>query len=129
MVTATLVFCVGPLAILGSLNDGLGRGSEQLLVKSVMDGFASVAFASALGLGVVFSIIPLALYQGGLTLLGLALGDFLSTAQVDALGATGGVILLGLGVTLAGIKKIRVGDLIPALLFAPLLVWLVGLWV
>jgi uncharacterized membrane protein YqgA involved in biofilm formation len=127
LVTATLVFCVGPLSILGSLSDGLGRGAEQLIVKSVLDGFAAIAFASTLGLGVLLSALPLALYQGSLTLLGLGLGEFLSAGQVDALGATGGIILLGLGVRLAGLKKISVADLLPALIFAPLLTWLVAL--
>lgn len=127
-VTSTLVFCVGPLSILGSLSDGLGHGSEQLLVKSVMDGFAAIAFASSLGIGVMASVIPLALYQGLLTLLGFGLGNFLPAAQVDALGATGGVILLGLGFRLAGIKQIPVGDLLPALVLAPLFVGAVGLF-
>ncbi len=127
-VTSTLVFCVGPLSILGSLSDGLGQGSEQLLVKSVMDGFAAIAFASSLGIGVMASVLPLAVYQGLLTLLGFALGNFLPIAQIDALGATGGVILLGLGFRLAGIKQIPVGDLLPALVLAPLLVAAVGLF-
>lgn len=126
-VTSTLVFCVGPLSILGSLSDGLGNGAEQLLVKAVMDGFAAIAFASSFGIGVMASVIPLALYQGLLTLLGFALGNFLPPAHIDALGAAGGVILLGLGVRLAGIKAIPVGDLLPALLVAPLLVAGVGL--
>jgi uncharacterized membrane protein YqgA involved in biofilm formation len=128
MVTATLLFCVGPLSILGSLNDGLGRGAEQLIVKAVLDGFAAVAFASALGIGVMFSVIPLTIYQGSLTLLGFGLGEFMSAGQVDALGATGGIILLGLGIRVAGIRKINVADLLPALIFAPLLAWLVSLW-
>ncbi|MDR1187400.1 MAG: DUF554 domain-containing protein [Bifidobacteriaceae bacterium] len=128
MVTATLVFCVGPLSILGSLSDGLGLGAEQLMVKAVLDGFAAIAFASTLGIGVLFSVLPLAVYQGSLTLLGFGLGEFLSVGQIDALGATGGIILLGLGVRLAGIKKIAVADLLPALVFAPLLAWLVSLW-
>ena len=127
-VTSTLVFCVGPLSILGSLSDGLGHGSEQLLVKSVMDGFAAIAFASSLGIGVMASVIPLALYQGLLTLLGFALGNFLPAAQIDALGAAGGVILLGLGFRLAGIKQIPVGDLLPALVMAPLIVAGIGLF-
>lgn len=126
-VTSTLVFCVGPLSILGSLSDGLGNGAEQLLVKAVMDGFAAIAFASSFGIGVMASVIPLALYQGLLTLLGFALGNFLPAAHIDALGAAGGVILLGLGLRLAGIKAIPVGDLLPALLVAPLLVAGVGL--
>jgi uncharacterized membrane protein YqgA involved in biofilm formation len=125
-VSATLVFCVGPLSVLGAISDGLGTGVDQLLVKSAMDGFTAIAFASALGVGVLFSVLPLALYQGLLTLLGLFLGEFLTAGQVDSLGASGGVILLGLGVRLAGIKKIAVADLLPALIFAPLATWAVS---
>lgn len=122
MVTSTLVFCVGPLAILGSLSDGLGRGAEQLLVKSVLDGFAAMAFASTLGWGVLASAGAVALIQGSLTAVGYFAGDVLSTAQVDALTATGGVVLLALGLRLLDLKQIPVGDLLPALLLAPPLV-------
>jgi len=125
-VTATLVFCVGPLAILGSLSDGLGEGARLLVVKAMMDGFAAIAFSASLGIGVAASIVPLAIYQGAWTLVGWGAGSLLSTAQVDALGAAGGVILLGLGVRLIGVQRIRVGDLLPALVFAPLLVWIVA---
>ncbi len=121
-VTATLVYCVGPLAILGSLSDGLGRGPQQLVVKALLDGFASVAFAASFGWGVAASILPLALYQGTLTLLGWLLGDFLPKAHIDALSATGGIILLGLGLRLLDVKAVRVADLLPALVVAPLLV-------
>lgn len=128
-VTATLIFCVGPLAIIGSISDGLGNGAEQLIVKAVMDGFAAIAFASTLGIGVMASAIPLLLYQGAITALGWWLGDFMPAAQIDSLTATGGVILLGLGFRLSGIKQIQIGDLLPALLVAPLLTAVVGLLV
>ncbi len=128
-VTATLIFCVGPLAIIGSISDGLGNGAEQLIVKAVMDGFAAVAFASTLGIGVMASAIPLLLYQGAITALGWWLGDFMPVAQIDSLTATGGVILLGLGFRLSGIKQIQIGDLLPALVVAPLLTAVVGLLV
>jgi uncharacterized protein len=121
-VTSTLIFCVGPLSILGSLADGMGKGPDQLLVKAVMDGFAALAFASSLGMGVLFAVLPLALYQGALTLLGLWLGNVLPAAQLDSITATGGVILLGLGIRLLGIKQVPIGDLVPALVAAPLLV-------
>ncbi|WP_385897421.1 DUF554 domain-containing protein [Tessaracoccus sp. O5.2] len=124
MVTATLLFCVGPLAILGSLSDGLGRGADQLLVKSVLDGFAAMAFASTLGWGVLASAGAVALIQGSLTAVGYFVGDVLTTAQVDALTATGGVVLLALGLRLLDLKQIPVGDLLPALLLAPPLVTL-----
>lgn len=128
-VTATLVFCVGPLTILGSLSDGLGRGADQLLVKSVLDGFASIAFASTLGIGVLAAAGAVLVIQGSLTLLGFLVGDFLPLAHIDALTAAGGVILMGLGLRLLGVLKIRVGDMLPALVFAPVLVWLVSLFV
>ncbi len=129
VVTSTLVWCVGPLTILGAINDGLGRGSEQLLVKSLLDGFAAIAFASSLGVGVLFAAVPLALIQGLLTLGGFLLGDVLPLAHIDALTATGGVILLGLGLRLLDLKQIAVGDLLPALLIAPLGVQLVSVFV
>lgn len=127
-VASTLLFCVGPLAILGALSDGLGHGPQQLLVKAVMDGFAAIAFAASFGVGVVVAMLPVALWQGCWTLLGVLAGSLLTTGEVDALGATGGVILLGLGFRLAGIKAVPVGDLLPALVLAPGLTALVGLW-
>ena len=122
-VTASLLFCVGPLAILGSLNDGLGRGADQLLIKSVLDGFASIAFASTLGLGVMVAAVPLAIYQGSLTVAGHFLGNIMPAAQIDALTVAGGIILMGLGIRLMGLKEIRVADLLPALVLAPLFLW------
>ena len=127
LVTSTLVFCVGPLAILGSISDGLGRGAEQLYIKAVLDGFAAMAFASTLGWGVLASAGAVALIQGTMTALGYFAGDVLSAAQIDALTATGGVILLGLGLRLLDLKQVPVGDLLPALLLAPLFVPLAAL--
>lgn len=122
IVTPTLLFCVGPLTVLGSLSDGLGRGADQLLVKAVLDGFAAIAFASTLGVGVLFSAVLVGLLQGGLTLLGFLLGDFLPLAHIDALTATGGVILMALSLRLLKVKSIPVGDMLPALLVAPVIV-------
>lgn len=127
LVTSTLVFCVGPLAILGSISDGLGRGADQLYVKAILDGFAAMAFASTLGWGVLASALAVALIQGSMTALGYFAGDVLSDAQIDALTAAGGVILLALGLRLLGVKQIPVGDLLPALLLAPALVPLAAL--
>lgn len=127
LVISTLVFCVGPLTILGSISDGLGRGADQLLVKATLDGFAAMAFASTLGWGVLASAAMVGLIQGSFTALGYFAGDVLSVAQVDALTAAGGVILIGLGIRLMGIKQIPVGDLLPALLLAPLFTWVTTL--
>lgn len=122
VVTSSLVFCIGPLTIMGSLTEGLGRGADQLLVKAVLDGFAAMAFASALGPGVLASAGVVLLVQGGFTALGWLVGDVLPAAYVDALTATGGVMLLGLGVRLLRLTHVRVGDLLPALLIVPALV-------
>ncbi len=118
-VDASLVFCIGPLAVLGSLSDGLGRGIEQLALKSTLDGFASLAFAASLGWGVAASALSVGVWQGLLTVLGAAVGAFMSAAMISALTATGGVLLLGVGLRLLNIRQVPVGDLLPALVFAP----------
>jgi uncharacterized membrane protein YqgA involved in biofilm formation len=123
--TASLLFCVGPLTILGSLSDGMGRGSEQLVLKSVLDGFAALAFASTFGIGVLMSALSVLVIQGGLTLAGVFLETLLPGAHIAALTATGGLLLAGIGLRLLRIRDIPVGDLLPALAVAPLLTQLV----
>ena len=125
-VTASLVFCVGPLTILGSLSDGLGLGAEQLILKATLDFFASIAFAATLGVGVMASALAVLVIQGGLTLIGFLIGDFLPTAHLDAITACGGLLLLGVGLRLLAIKMVPVGNLLPALVVAPLLVQLIA---
>lgn len=125
-VTASLIFCVGPLTILGALSDGLGRGPEQLILKSVLDGFASIAFAASLGAGVMASVVAIVVVQGSLTLIAVFIGDVLPEAYIAAITATGGLLLLGVGLRLLQIKAIPVGNLLPALLVAPALVSLVA---
>lgn len=124
-VTASLVFCVGPLTVLGSLNDGLGNGADQLFLKAALDGFASIAFAASLGWGVAASAIAVLAVQGSLTLLGAALGDVLPAAHVAALSATGGLMLVGVALRLLRVRQVPVGDLLPGLVVAPLLTALV----
>ncbi|MFC5379563.1 DUF554 family protein [Aquipuribacter nitratireducens] len=121
-VTASLVFCVGPLTVLGAVNDGLGRGIDELAVKSLLDGVAAAAFASALGSGVLLSAMSVAVVQGSLTVVGALLGDLLDAAQVAALSATGGLLLLGVGLRLLRVRDVPVGDLLPALVVAPVIV-------
>lgn len=120
-VTSSLVFCVGPLTVLGSLSDGLGHGADQLYLKSALDGFAAIAFAASLGWGVGASVLSLAVVQGSLTALGAVLGNVLSDAQVAALTTTGGLMLVGVALRLLRIKQLPVGDLLPGLVVAPLL--------
>lgn len=119
-VSASMVFCVGPLTFLGALSDGLGRGTDQLFLKSVLDGFASIAFAA----GVAASAVVVLVIQGLMTAVGAVLGDVLPEAHVTALGATGGLLLVGVALRLLKIKQIAVADLLPALTVAPLLVQL-----
>jgi len=123
-VTASLVFCVGPLTFVGSIQDGMGLpiGFEQLAIKSILDLFASLAFASSLGIGVMFSVLTVLGVQGGLALLGSLAGDFMSDAMVNEMTAVGGLILIGLSLMLLDLKKPRVANYLPALIIAPLLV-------
>ena len=125
-VDASLVFCIGPLAVLGSLSDGLGQGIEQLALKSTLDGFASLAFAASLGWGVAASALSVGVWQGLLTVLAALLGAFLSGAMIASLTATGGVLLLGVGLRLLNLRAVAVGDLLPALVVAPMLTALVS---
>lgn len=120
-VTASLLFCVGPLAILGSLADGLGNGIEQLVLKAVMDGFASIAFAAALGWGVAASALAVGVYQGAWTLLGVLVGGVMTTAEIAALTAVGGLLLVGISLRLWRLREFPVADLLPAIVIAPLL--------
>lgn len=120
-VVSSLVFCIGPLTVLGSINEGLGNGADQLLLKSTLDGFASLAFAASFGIGVMASAISVALIQGSLTVLGALVGSFLPDAHLAALTATGGLILVGVAFRLLDLKSWSVADLLPALLVAPVL--------
>lgn len=120
-VTSSLVFCIGPLTILGSINEGLGNGSDQLVLKAVLDGFASLAFAASFGIGVMTSALSIAVIQGSLTVLGVALGSFVPEAHLIALTATGGLILIAVALRLLNMKVMPIADLLPALILAPLL--------
>lgn len=120
-VSASLIFAVGPLAILGSISDGMGSGIDQLVLKSALDGFTSIAFAASLGWGVALSSLPVGIYQFSWTAIGLFLGSVLSDYQIAAMTAVGGVLLIGIALRLLKIKDIAVGNLLPALALAPIL--------
>ncbi|MCK5645807.1 MAG: DUF554 domain-containing protein [Anaerolineales bacterium] len=125
--TASLLFEIGPLAILGSIQDGLTGDFSLLATKSVMDGFASLALASTLGIGVLFSTVIVLVYQGGISLLAIQAQSLLTETMIAEMTAVGGVVLLGLAISsLLEIKRIRTGNLLPALLFAPILVWILS---
>jgi hypothetical protein len=123
-ITASLLFCVGPLTVVGSIQDGMGiaGGFQQLAIKSTLDGFAAMALASTLGIGVAFTIITVLVVQGGLALAGSVLGEFMSAPMIDEMTAVGGLIIIGLALILLDLKRPRVANFLPALLLAPLMV-------
>ena len=120
MVTAFLLFCMGSMTVLGAIEEGLGSYPNLLLAKSVLDGIASIALASTLGIGVLLSIVPLIIFQGGLTLFAGSLQGLLTDNVISEISATGGLLLLGLGLSILEIKKIKTINMIPALLFSAL---------
>jgi len=121
-ITASLVFCVGPMTILGAIQDGLVGDYSLLAIKSLLDGFTAFAFASSLGVGVLFSVLTVFVYQGGLSLLARFAQNTLTAPMIAEMTATGGVLILGIGLLLLELKRIRVANLLPALIVAPLIV-------
>ena len=123
--TASLVFCVGPMTILGSIQDGLTGDYTLLAVKATLDGFAGLAFASSLGPGVIFAALTVLVYQGALTLGAGWASVLLTDPMIAEMTATGGVLMLALGLGLLEIKQIRAGNLLPAVVVAPIIVAMV----
>jgi len=119
--TASLLYCVGSMAIMGAIKEGLSGNPDILYAKSLLDGVTSIAFTAAMGIGVLFSAIPVFLYQGGITLLSRTIKDFLSPEIINEMTAVGGILIWGIGFGLLGIKKIKVGNLLPAILVAAFL--------
>lgn len=127
--TASILFCVGPMAILGSIQDGLTGDFSLLATKAVMDGFAAMAFASTMGVGVLFSAVTLLVFQGGISLLAVQVQNLITPLMIAEMSAAGGVILIGIALSnILSIRKIRTGNALPALFLAPMfagvLVWL-----
>lgn len=121
-VSASLLFCIGPMAILGSIQDGISGDFQMLAIKSLLDGIGSIAFASTLGVGVMFSAVVILVYQGAISLLSGWIGQGFGDAAVAEMTATGGVILVGIGISnLLQIKKIRTGSFLPAIFLAVLI--------
>ncbi len=115
LVTAFLIFCIGSMSIVGSLNEGISGDRSLLLTKSVLDGFTSIALASTYGIGVLFSIIPMLLFQGSITLFAHSFQGVFTLLLLAQLTSTGGILILGIGLNLLEIKKIKVINLLPAL--------------
>jgi len=126
-VSASLLFCIGPMAILGSIQDGISGDFQMLAIKSLLDGIGSIAFASTLGVGIMFSAVVILVYQGATSLLSGWIGQGFGDAAVAEMTATGGVILVGIGISnLLQIKKIRTGSFLPAIFLAVLIVLLLN---
>jgi uncharacterized membrane protein YqgA involved in biofilm formation len=124
-VTASVLFCTGPMTIVGSLEDGFAHKADLIYIKSLMDGVAAIALTASLGIGVFFSAVTVFVFQGFLTYAGMFLGSFLGEAIMSEITATGGALILGIGFNLLGFGRIKVGNFLPALLIAALFAWLV----
>ena len=116
-VSASLIYCIGAMAILGAIEEGTGNFPTILLTKSAMDGFSSIAFAAALGVGVIFSAGTVAIYQGTITLITFLFADTLNMAIINELSAVGGILIVGIGINILEIKEIKVVNLLPSLVF------------
>jgi len=125
LITAFLLFCMGSLSILGPVEEGLkGNISELLKAKSLLDGFSSLLLSSALGIGVLFSVVPLVIYQGGITLIVSLIGKNIPDNYINEITVIGGILLIGLALDILNIKKLRIMNLLPALIFICVFLWL-----
>ena len=123
-VTASLLYCIGAMAIMGSIQDGLGGEPTILYAKSALDAIASIALASTLGIGVIFSVIPVLVYQGAITLAAGSAQRFLTDAVISEMNAVGGLLILAIGLDILGIKRLPIGNLLPGIFVAAALVWI-----
>lgn len=123
LITSFLMFCIGAMTIVGAINEGTGGSSEVLFTKSMMDGFSSVILASAFGVGVIVSAVPLLIFQGSITLLAMLAGSFFTPDIINGLTSIGGILLIGLGINILEIKKLRITNMLPSLLVVVFLLW------
>lgn len=124
LVSAFLLYCMGSMTILGAFEEGLGNHPNLLLAKSLMDGISSIALTAGLGIGVMFSVVPLLIYQGALTFLAQLLNDRVSSLYINELSAVGGLMLIGMGLNILDITRIKVVNMLPALVIVLVLVWI-----
>lgn len=127
-VTATMVFCVGAMAVVGSLEDGLTHNPQILIVKSMLDGIFSLIFAASMGVGVIFSTIPVFLYQGAISLGASFLQPLITDPMLNNITALGGILIAGIGLNTLGITRIRVANLLPGIFIVPLLMYVAGFY-
>lgn len=124
LVTSFLLFCVGSMTIIGTIQEGTGGSPDLLYTKSLMDFFSSILLASAFGTGVIFTALPLFIFQASLTLLARYAGNFFTDDIILELTSVGGILLIGLGINILGIKKLRIMNMLPALVVVVLLLWI-----
>lgn len=127
-VTATLIFCVGAMAVLGAIESGLNGNHQLLYIKSMLDGLTAMILATTLGIGVGLSAVPVLLYQGAIALSAAWVAPFITDTVMTEISAVGGVLILGIGINLLDIKKIHVGDMLPAILVPPIYFLIAGLF-
>ena len=127
LTTSFLLFCMGSMTILGAIQEGVEGTSDLLLTKSFMDGFSALLLASALGAGVLFSAIPLFIFQGSITLLAMQASGFFTPEIINGITSIGGIMLIGLGINLLNIKKLRIMNMLPALVIVAVLIWIISL--
>lgn len=125
-ITATMLFCIGSMSILGAIEDGMGQTPTLLYTKSIMDGISSIALASSFGIAIMFSSIPLFLYQGGLTLFAGFIMRYMNEQMVADMTGVGGILLIGLGINILKIKEINVTNMLPSLIIIVMLSWFFG---
>ena len=123
LITAFLLYCIGSMTILGAIQEGTGGSSDLLFTKSLMDGFSSILLASAFGVGVIVSALPLVVFQGGITLLAMYAGSFFTPVIIQGLTNVGGILLIGLSINILEIKKLRIMNMLPALVVVAILLW------
>lgn len=126
LVTSFLLFCVGSMTIVGAIQEGTGVSSDLLMTKSLMDFFSALLLASALGVGVIFAAIPLLIFQGSVTLLSMFASQFFTTDIIHGLTNTGGILLLGLAINILEIKKLRIINMLPALVYVVIILWIIA---
>jgi uncharacterized membrane protein YqgA involved in biofilm formation len=124
LITAFLLFCIGSMTIIGAIQEGTGGSSDLLMTKSLMDGFSAILLASAFGVGVLVSVVPLLVFQGGITLLAMYASSFFTNEIIQGLTSVGGILLIGLGINILEIKKLRIMNMLPALIVVAILLWL-----
>lgn len=129
-VAASLLYCVGSMAVVGAIQDGMMNNHQTLFAKAMLDGFSAIVFSSTLGIGVIFSSIPILLYEGLIAIIAHVAGSGINDpALITCMSATGGLLIIAIGINLTGIKKIAVGNMLPAMFVAPLLKWGANAWI